>query len=113
MKEIREERDGPGIIHLDLPVTGEDKKEDEANILEALTGEEFKHVITEHLFSHLVEAIEKNKKSFVAFRLPQQEQDYVLEKSQYKKVLQTILSFTELEENYDKCAAIKKLIDTI
>ena len=50
-------------------MTGEDEKEDEAAVLEALTGEEFRYVITEYLFSHLTEAIEKNKKSFVAFRL--------------------------------------------
>ncbi len=113
MGEIEKKDDEVGIIHLDLKVTGEDEKEDQASVLEALTSNEFKYIITEYLFSHLVEAIEKNKKSFVAFRLPQQEQDYVLEKTQYKKVLQTILSFTEQEEDYDKCAAIKKLIDTI
>lgn len=113
MKEIREEKDEPGIIHLDLSVTGEDEKEDEANILEALTSEEFKHVINEFLFTHLVEAIEQNKKSFVAFRLSQQEQDYVIEKNQYKKLLGTILNFTEEAEDYAKCAAIKKLIDVI
>lgn len=113
MAEIEKNDDEIGIIHLDLTVLGEDDKEDEASVKEALTSDEFKYVITEYLYSHLVEAIEKNKKSFVAFRLPQQEQDYVLEKSQYKKVLQTILTFTEQEEDYDKCAAIKKLIDTI
>ena len=113
MAEIEKNDDEIGIIHLDLTVYGEDDKEDEASVREALTSDEFKYVITEYLFSHLVEAIEKNKKSFIAFRLPQQEQDYVLEKSQYKKVLQTILSFTEQEEDYDKCATIKKLIDII
>ena len=113
MAEIEKEDDEIGIIHLDLIVTGEDEKEDKASVLEALTSDEFKYIITEYLFAHLTEAIEKNKKSFVAFRLPQQEQDYVLEKNQYKKVLQTILTFTEQEEDYSKCATIKTLIDTI
>ena len=113
MAEIEKNDDEIGIIHLDLIMSGEGEKEDEAAVLEALTGEEFRYVITEYLFSHLTEAIEKNKKSFVAFRLTQQEEDYVLEKKQYKKLLQTILAFTEEEEDYAKCATIKKLIDVL
>ena len=95
MKEIQKENEEPGVIHLDL------------------TSEEFKHIVKTYLFDHLSEAIKQNKKSFIGFRLLHQEQDYIIEKTQYKKLMSTILTFTEEDEDYAKCAEIKKLIDTI
>tara|TARA_R110000787_G_scaffold270918_1_gene377977 strand:+ start:367 stop:714 length:348 start_codon:yes stop_codon:yes gene_type:complete len=107
------QEDRPGIIYLDI--TGEDGLEEltEDGIIEALTGSEFKSIITEHLFSHLEEAIKKEKNSFIAFRLPEQEEDYILEERQYKDLLNTILKMVEEEEDYKKCATIKKLIETL
>tara|TARA_R110000803_G_C11949637_1_gene317548 strand:- start:932 stop:1273 length:342 start_codon:yes stop_codon:yes gene_type:complete len=113
MKEIQKDNEEPGVIHLDLTIVGEDEKEDEADVLKALTSEEFKHIVKTYLFDHLSEAIKQNKKSFIGFRLLHQEQDYIIEKTQYKKLMSTILTFTEEDEDYAKCAEIKKLIDTI
>lgn len=113
MEEIQKENEEPGVIHLELSIIGEDEKEDEASVTEALTSAEFKHIVTTYLLDHLSEAIKQNKKSFIGFRLLHQEQDYIIEKTQYKKLLSTILTFTEEAEDYAKCATIKKLIDTI
>jgi hypothetical protein len=113
MGEIEKQKKEPGVIHLDLAIGGEDERENEADILKVLNSVEFKHIITTYLYKHLSEAIKQNKKCFTGFRLLHQEQDYIIEKNQYKTLLNTILSLTEEEEDYAKCAAIKKLIDKI
>ena len=107
------QEDRPGIIYLDI--TGEDGLEElaEDDIIKNLTGSEFRSVITEHLFSHLVEAIEKEKNSFIAFRIPERGEDYILEEGQYKNLLKTVLKMEEEQEDYKKCATIKKLIETL
>ncbi len=111
--KVEKEEDKPGIIYLDL--TGEDELEelDQEGIETALTSPEFQHIITEHLFTNLVEAITQRKNSFIAFRLPKQEEDYILEENQYKNLLNTILKMAEGEEDYSKCAAIKKIIEAL
>lgn len=113
MKDEIEREEETGIIYLDLTVEDGDEEMGEDSILEALTGPEFRYIITEYLFTNLVEAIDKGKNSFIAFRLPQQDEDYVLEKKQYKNLLNTILSMAEEDEEYTKCAAIKKLIEAL
>ena len=110
-KAQREEESG--IIYLDLSLVEEDPDTDDQSIIEALTGSEFRYVITEHLYDNLVEAIKKEKNSFIAFRLSQQDEDYILEKKQYKNLLNTILSMAEEDEEYTKCAAIQKLIKAL
>ena len=113
MKDKVEQEKEPGIIYLDLSTEDADEEMEEESILEALTGSEFRHVITEHLYSNLVEAIKKGRDSFIAFRLSQQDEDYILEKKQYKNLLNTILSMAEEDEEYTKCAAIQKLIKAL
>ena len=49
MEEIQKENEEPGVIHLDLTIVGEDEKEDEADVLKALTIEEFKHIVKKAL----------------------------------------------------------------
>ena len=113
MKDKVEKEEEPAIIYLDLSAGVEDVEMEEESILEALTGSEFRHVITEHLYSNLVEAIKKEKNSFIAFRLEQQSEDYILEKKHYKNLLNTILSMAEEDEEYTKCATIQKLIKAL
>jgi len=113
MKDQIEREEETSIIYLDLTVEDGDEEMDEGSIIEVLTGPEFRYIITEHLFTNLVEAIDKGKNSFIAFRLAQQDKDYVLEKKQYKNLLNTILSMAEEDEEYTKCAAIKKLIEAL
>jgi len=113
MKDEIEREEETGIIYLDL--TGEDELEelDQEGIETALTSPEFQYIITEHLFTNLVEAITQRKNSFIAFRVPKQEEDYILEENQYKNLLNTILKMAEREEDYNKCAAVKKLIEAL
>lgn len=113
MKDKVEKEEEPAIIYLDLSTGVEDVEMEEESILEALTGSEFRYIITEYLFNNLVEAIEKGRDSFIAFRLSQQDEDYILEKKQYKNLLNTILSMAEEDEEYTKCAAIQKLIKAL
>ncbi len=113
MKDKIEREEGTGIIYLDLITKDRDGEMDEDSVTDALTSPEFKYIITEYLFSNLVEAIEKDRDSFIAFRLSQQDEDYVLEKKQYKNLLNTILTMAEEDEEYTKCAAIQKLIKAL
>lgn len=110
-KAQREEESG--IIYLDLGIADEDLDIDDQSIVEALTGSEFRYVITEYLYDNVVKAIKKEKNSFIAFRLAQQGEDYILEEKQYKNLLKTILNMAEEDEDYMKCAAVKKLIETL
>lgn len=113
MENKAEREEESGIIYLDLSLVEEDPDTDDQSIVEALTGSEFRYVITEHLYDNLVEAIKKEKNSFIAFRLAHQGEDYILEERQYKNLLKTILNMAEEDEDYMKCAAVKKLIETL
>jgi hypothetical protein len=110
MKDKIEREEEPGIIHLDLVTGVEDREAEEESIIQALTSSEFRYIITEYLFTNLTEAISIGKNSFIAFRLTHQDEDYILEKKQYKNLLNTILAMAEEDEEYTKCAAIQKLI---
>jgi len=112
-KTKAEREEESGIIYLDLSLVEEDPDTDDQSIVEALTGSEFRYVVTEHLYDNLVQAIKKEKNSFIAFRLAQQGEDYILEERQYKNLLKTILNMAEEDEDYMKCAAVKKLIETL
>ena len=113
MENKIEREEGSEIIYLDLSIVDEDPDVDEESIIEALTGPEFRYVVTEYLYDNLVKAIKKEKNSFIAFRLAQQGEDYILEERQYKNLLKTILNMAEEDEDYMKCAAVKKLIETL
>jgi hypothetical protein len=111
MKDKIEEEEN--IIYLDFSVEDEEDAVDEETILKSLQGSEFSHIISHHLFTNLVGAIKKGKERFIAFRVPEYEQDYIIEKKQYKNLLNTVLTMAEEDEDYTKCATIKKLIESL
>ena len=55
MENKAEREEESGIIYLDLSLVEEDPDTDDQSIVEALTGSEFRYVITEHLYDNLVQ----------------------------------------------------------
>ena len=78
-----------------------------------LKSEDFKLVIKTELLDRVYLAIKEEKEELSLFRLMHYSIDFVVEKKQYKKLLGTILSLYEQEEDYLKCIEIKNVIDKL
>lgn len=78
-----------------------------------LKSEDFKLVIKTELLDRVYHAIKEGKEEFALFRLMHYSTDFVVDKKQYKKLLGTILSLYEQEEDYLKCVEIKNVIDKL
>ena len=78
-----------------------------------LKSEDFKLVIKTELLDRVYLAIKEEKEELSLFRLMHYSVDFVVEKKHYKKLLGTILSLYEQEEDYLKCIEIKNVIDKL
>lgn len=88
----------------------EDMKDEFAGILQ---GENFTRIIKEDLYIRLQEVIEQKADTLIAFRLPSYDADLILEKEQYKKLLERISEIYQEEEDYLECGKIQKLIEEL
>lgn len=91
-----------------------DEEEDiQANFEEILRSEQFRGILRNDVYEKVADAIKDNKEEFILFRMVYYGLDLVIEKKYYKKLLNTILTIYEQEEDYLKCIEIKNLIDTL
>lgn len=96
-----------------LEVYFEEEEDIKENFEKILKSSDFKLIIKTEVHPRLQEAIEKNKKEFALFRMVFYGVDLVVDKKYYKPLLSKVLSIYEEEEDYLKCAEIKKLIDIL
>ena len=102
---------------IDQPIYLEIFFEEEENVQENLekivNSSDFKSIVKTEIHPRLQQAIEKNKKEFALFRMVFYGVDLLVDKKYYKPLLGKVLSIYEEEEDYLKCAEIKKLIDIL
>jgi dephospho-CoA kinase len=91
-----------------------DEEEDiQANFQELLRSEQFKDLVKNDIYEKVTDAIKSNREEFVLFRMVYYGLDLLIEQKYYKKLLNTVLTVYEQEEDYLKCIEIKNLIDTL
>jgi hypothetical protein len=96
-----------------LEVYFEDEEDIEQSFAETLRTPEFKEVIKVKILERIADAINTGKEELVLFRMVYYGLDLSIERKQFKKLLNTILTIYQQEEDYLKCAEIKNLIDKI
>jgi hypothetical protein len=96
-----------------LEVYFEDEEDMEQSFLETLKTPEFKELIKTKVFDRVADAINNSKEEIALFRMVYYGLDLIVEKKQFKKLLNTILTIYQQEEDYLKCVEIKNLIDKI
>lgn len=91
-----------------------DEEEDiQANFQELLRSEQFKDLVKNDIYEKVTDAIKSNREEFILFRMVYYGLDLLIEKKHYKKLLTTILTVYEQEEDYLKCIEIKNVIDSL
>jgi hypothetical protein len=102
---------------IDEPIYLEVYFEDEDDIQESfehtLNTPEFKEVLKVKVLERVSEAVSLGKEELILFRMVFYGLDLVVERKQFKKLLNTILTIYQHEEDYLKCVEIKNLIDKI
>ena len=96
-----------------LEVYFEDEEDIEQSFLETLRTPEFKEIIKTKVFERVADAVINNKEELTLFRMVYYGLDLCLVRKEFKKVLNTILTIYQQEEDYLKCVEIKTLIDKI
>ena len=96
-----------------LEVYFEDEEDIEQSFLETLRTPEFKEIIKTKVFERVADAVINNKEELTLFRMVYYGLDLCLVRKEFKKILNTILTIYQQEEDYLKCAEIKTLIDKI
>ncbi len=96
-----------------LEVYFEDEEDVELSFLETLKTPEFKEIVKTKVFERVADAINNNREELTLFRMVYYELDLSIERSQFKKILNTILTIYQGEEDYLKCVEIKALISKI
>lgn len=96
-----------------LEVYFEDEEDIEQSFLETLRTPEFKEIIKTKVFERVADAINNNKEELTLFRMVYYGLDLCLVRKEFKKILNTILTIYQEEEDYLKCVEIKTLIDKI
>ena len=96
-----------------LEVYFEDEEDIEQSFLETLRTPEFKEIIKTKVFERVADAVKNNKEELTLFRMGYYGLDLCLVRTEFKKILNTILTIYQQEEDYLKCAEIKSLIDKI
>ena len=96
-----------------LEVYFEDEEDIEQSFAETLKTPEFKEVVKIKILERITEAINDKREELVLFRMVYYGLDLSIERKQFKKLLNTILTIYQQEEDYLKCAEIKNLIDKI
>ena len=101
------------IIYLDIELLEEDSQEIRDAVRTSLHSEGFREVLTGTLYNNLILAIASGRDRFIAFRVPHHNQDYIIKKSQYRNLLNTMLRYAEEVEDYKKCSSIKKIAEKL
>lgn len=96
-----------------LEVYFEDEEDIEQSFLETLRTPEFKEIIKTKVYERVAEAVKNNKEELALFRMVYYGLDLCLVRKEFKKILNTISTIYQQEEDYLKCAEIKTLIDKI
>jgi hypothetical protein len=96
-----------------LEVYFEDEEDIEQSFAETLKTPEFKEVIKLRVLERITDAINDGRDELVLFRMVYYGLDLSVERKQFKKLLNLILTIYQQEEDYLKCAEIKTLIDKI
>lgn len=96
-----------------LEVYFEDEEDIEQSFLETLRTPEFKEIIKTKVFERIADAVINNKEELTLFRMVYYGLDLCLVRKEFKKMLNTILTIYQEEEDYLKCVEIKTLIDRI
>ncbi len=96
-----------------LEVYFEDEEDIEQSFLETLRTPEFKEIIKTKVYERVADAVNNNKEELTLFRMVYYGLDLCLVRKEFKKILNTISTIYQQEEDYLKCAEIKTLIDKI
>jgi hypothetical protein len=96
-----------------LEVYFEDEEDIEQSFLETLKTPEFKELVKTKVLERVTDAITNSRGELALFRMVYYGLDLIVEKKQFKKLLNTILTIYQHEEDYLKCVEIKNLIDKI
>ena len=96
-----------------LEVYFEDEEDIEQSFADTLKTPEFREVIKVKILEKVSEAINDRREELVLFRMVYYGLDLSVERKQFKKLLNLILTIYQQEEDYLKCAEIKNLIDKI
>ena len=96
-----------------LEVYFEDEEDIEQSFLETLRTPEFKEIIKTKVFERVADAVINNKDELTSFRMVYYGLDLCLVRKEFKKILNTILTIYQEEEDYLKCAEIKSLIEKV
>lgn len=96
-----------------LEVYFEDEEDIEQSFLETLRTPEFKEILKTKVFERVADAINNNREELALFRMVYYGLDLCLVRKEFKKMLNTILTIYQEEEDYLKCVEIKTLIDKI
>ena len=98
-------------IYLEVYFEGDD--DIEQSFAETLKTPEFKKLLKTGVYERVADAITNNKTELVLFRMVYYGLDLSIERKQFKKLLNNILTIYQQEEEYLKCVEIKNLIDKI
>jgi hypothetical protein len=96
-----------------LEVYFEDEEDIEQSFAETLKTPEFKEVLKTKVYERVADAVTSDKADLVLFRMVYYGLDLSIERKQFKKLLNLILTIYQHEEDYLKCVEIKNLIDKI
>lgn len=96
-----------------LEVYFEDEDDIEQSFLQTLKTPEFKEILKTKVLERIADAITNHKEEMVLFRMVYYGLDLCLVRKEFKKLLNTILTIYQEEEDYLKCVEIKTLIDKI
>lgn len=96
-----------------LEVYFEDEDDIEQSFLQTLKTPEFKEILKTKVLERIADAITNHKEEIVLFRMVYYGLDLCLVRKEFKKLLNTILTIYQEEEDYLKCVEIKTLIDKI
>ena len=96
-----------------LEVYFEDEDDIEQSFLQTLKTPEFKEILKTRVLERIADAITNHKEEMVLFRMVYYGLDLCLVRKEFKKLLNTILTIYQEEEDYLKCVEIKTLIDKI
>ena len=96
-----------------LEVYFEDEEDIEQSFFETLKAPEFKELLKTKVLERVADAVINHREEMVLFRMVYYGLDLCLVRKEFKKLLNTILTIYQEEEDYLKCVEIKTLIDKI
>jgi len=96
-----------------LEVYFEDEEDIEQSFLETLRTPEFKEILKTRVYDRVADAVINHKEELVLFRMVYYGLDLCLVRKEFKKLLNTILTIYQEEEDYLKCVEIKTIIEKI